>query len=808
MIMKNGMIYEGNWLEGIIQGYGEIKWPSGNIYKGEFKSNKINGNGYLIWFDSSEKYIGQWTETYQNGLGIHIWYEPKGEQKFLRNRYVGEWRSGFRHGYGVFFYSNGSKYEGMWDQNYKHGFGVFTFHDGSQYVGRFHNDRMIDFNTNGLYIPGTLNKIADPNRNINSASTKGPASITQPKKNYPPSQTSSSLKLINENEEKINILNQNERKNLNFNRLEEIPESSETISMSATRNNLISNLNQNSQTVANNIAGHNPNENAAKPKDNLTVSNKQNNVKEPELNQYKTTLDLTDLIECDPDLENSMKEVENILLRHLTEMKSWYKIYTSKEKDNKEDGNYFSVNASIQQIQEINKTTNNFNEFELVHKQSTNNLMVMNTSIEGLINNDFGFCMELKDLWKFIRDSFILSSDFSLASFNRIFFKGPKNYIEMFMCPEELDNKLFYEYIYMMINKSKEDFLIKFKYYFEKTKKAETGELTTDNNSKDIRETIKEKELKNQKPSDIEVIFDLHSKHQVILLRQFYEAIVRMAYLRYFSINQPLHIKLNSLIENFIKQNMTLKKTAPIRKSNNATITDSSLNISILDMKVKNIESSMESYIIHNEKRLKILFKSIYLKSTHAIKKFDMTITYRFFYNNFVLNSNLLREFLEDKFKFIELINIYHRDKIIITEENKTSIEVFSYIESLLDCEFIFFEFCEMIFYITKKYSLIKHVKESSSEILKHLYDLIEMKEDAIANDIKNVYFYPKLDHHRTFERMIELKRQKEDEEKRKKMEFKRVELERKLMSIEDLNVMPEPTKYEESQSDESENDF
>ena len=70
-----------------------------------------------------------------------------------------------------------------------------------------------------------------------------------------------------------------------------------------------------------------------------------------------------------------------------------------------------------------------------------------------------------------------------------------------------------------------------------------------------------------------------------------------------------------------------------------------------------------------------------------------MTITYRFFYETFVIKSKILKEFLEDKLSFIGLINIYHKDKFIITEENKNSKELFAYAENLLDCEFIFFEF-------------------------------------------------------------------------------------------------------------------
>jgi len=111
---RSDMTYEGEWKMGRISGKGKIKWSNGNIYEGQFKLNHIDGNGYMVWYDLLEKYIGNWKNDKQNGLGMHIWYEPKGELKEMRNRYVGEWADGIREGYGVFFYSNGATYEGEW----------------------------------------------------------------------------------------------------------------------------------------------------------------------------------------------------------------------------------------------------------------------------------------------------------------------------------------------------------------------------------------------------------------------------------------------------------------------------------------------------------------------------------------------------------------------------------------------------------------------------------------------------------------------------------------------------------------------
>ncbi len=40
----------------------------------------------MIWFNSNEKYIGQWVDGMLQGKGIYIWYENKGEFKYLLNR--------------------------------------------------------------------------------------------------------------------------------------------------------------------------------------------------------------------------------------------------------------------------------------------------------------------------------------------------------------------------------------------------------------------------------------------------------------------------------------------------------------------------------------------------------------------------------------------------------------------------------------------------------------------------------------------------------------------------------------------------
>ena len=97
----------------------------------------------MNWVQTKEKYYGFWDDNRQNGLGVHIWLELKGEGKFLRNRYEGEWDSGQRHGYGVFYYANGSKYEGTWSRNANDGYALFIDETGKERLAMFKEDKIV-----------------------------------------------------------------------------------------------------------------------------------------------------------------------------------------------------------------------------------------------------------------------------------------------------------------------------------------------------------------------------------------------------------------------------------------------------------------------------------------------------------------------------------------------------------------------------------------------------------------------------------------------------------------------------------------
>jgi len=135
----------------------------------------------MIWKEAGEKYIGQWNNNIQNGMGMHIWYETQNQAKYLRNRYVGTWKDGSREGYGIFFYSNGAKYEGFWKNNNKYGHGEYTFIDGTSYSGSFLDNRMAEFNEHGLYPLEASQNDKDHSRESSLTGVKNVVKLSQAK---------------------------------------------------------------------------------------------------------------------------------------------------------------------------------------------------------------------------------------------------------------------------------------------------------------------------------------------------------------------------------------------------------------------------------------------------------------------------------------------------------------------------------------------------------------------------------------------------------------------------------------------------
>eukprot|EP00013_Stygamoeba_regulata_P011819 CAMPEP_0177686606 /NCGR_PEP_ID=MMETSP0447-20121125/33661_1 /TAXON_ID=0 /ORGANISM="Stygamoeba regulata, Strain BSH-02190019" /LENGTH=334 /DNA_ID=CAMNT_0019196745 /DNA_START=160 /DNA_END=1164 /DNA_ORIENTATION=- len=130
-------VYNGEFADDKINGYGTLQWSTGMKYTGEWVDNKFEGRGTLVW-KNGKKYEGSWRQSKPHGCGILTY--TRDDQ---RNRcyYKGDWRDGKRYGHGVMEWTNHARYEGNWRKGKRYGYGVHSFPNGERYMGNWRNGR-------------------------------------------------------------------------------------------------------------------------------------------------------------------------------------------------------------------------------------------------------------------------------------------------------------------------------------------------------------------------------------------------------------------------------------------------------------------------------------------------------------------------------------------------------------------------------------------------------------------------------------------------------------------------------------------
>ena len=865
-IMKRGnMTYEGDWREGRIWGNGRIKWENGNLYEGEFRMNHIEGNGYMVWYDLLEKYIGKWKNDKQNGLGMHIWYEPKGELKEMRNRYVGEWEDGIRQGYGVFFYSNGATYEGEWKNNMKHGFGIMKFEDGNKYIGRFEEDRILDKDNqlslemvNKLLEEYKLNKINEikeiKEENLDESKNKVNSinNIYQiVKKNneksevnsVSPSQKKNDIKKLksistNKNNSKINVNPINSKDTSKIqpnNKSKEKSSAKETSRITEEKNQIKSNL-----KAINNVSNNNNNNNISIIGSNTKygsfdslskVKNIQNqNSKIP---RFIPIFDLSDLIQEDPSISSDLPEISKVILRNLSFLKTIYRYLNKISKtdliNEETNSSKLIIRDDLKPLDSPNtkKKSNSLNKSSIkkVGKQVINpTVLSINTNkknkIEDNIRSDeLSFCISILDLWFFLREGGVLNENVSICEFNRLFALGNNAFKEAYQIPEDINEpKEIYDYIYNKINETKNNFIYKynkyFQYYYRDSK---------------IPKSMRPKKANSNNKNNNNKIFNteyIHDKRRIILPRIFHESLIRAALLLYSNSkdkeerNMKLSKKLQKLLNILIPSGLKKRNTGSFRSSHSKL--EQSFNTSIAVIESKN---KIQEYHLSSEfmslffTELKNLFNKFYLLTNINKPKIgDKTIQYRDFYNKIVLyknnekKENLIRKLIPNKFIFIELITNYFKDKTnLINEEYKNdSTKLYDYVNNLFCREMIEYEFNELIFLICKKYFLSKNLRGTYNEykeIIDYIGNIISKLE--IPKNNRKKYFYPILNSHIIKQRLIDEENARIEAEKRRKKERERYIRERTLMDREEKeNAFNEKNTNEDEESEDDEDDI
>lgn len=191
MTFSEGSTYEGDYVDGKMEGEGRLIFSSGLIYTGQVKNNAFNGQGEII-FEDGLIYTGEIKDnnphgdgkmTYPNGrILTGKWHKNKivvqakwikNRQKIFtgtmtdsngRNAVTGNWMNAETlnpiiskkigdnryegeiclnkakpHGFGKIYFENGDVYEGNWKNGKMHGKGIYKYSDGKIFEGNWNN---------------------------------------------------------------------------------------------------------------------------------------------------------------------------------------------------------------------------------------------------------------------------------------------------------------------------------------------------------------------------------------------------------------------------------------------------------------------------------------------------------------------------------------------------------------------------------------------------------------------------------------------------------------------------------------------
>ena len=150
----SGYIYEGNWVDGKPCGKGKLTFEYDNkissVEEGEFKNDKLNGQGKRTYYNDDGKtislcYEGNFTNGKLNGQGKETLYGDDG--KTISTIKEGEFKNDELNGQGKWtLYINGgvySVYEGEWVNGKRNGQGTRTYADGTVQSGTWKNDGFV-----------------------------------------------------------------------------------------------------------------------------------------------------------------------------------------------------------------------------------------------------------------------------------------------------------------------------------------------------------------------------------------------------------------------------------------------------------------------------------------------------------------------------------------------------------------------------------------------------------------------------------------------------------------------------------------
>lgn len=124
----DGSVYRGNVGNEHLQGQGKLTSPNGDYYEGEFKANQMTGQGRLVSID---------THIYNGGVKNGL-FDGQGEITYeYGDKYVGQFKDGHLHGKGVYSSDDGRVFSGEFIEGAFTGQGSFKDGEGNTHVGQF-----------------------------------------------------------------------------------------------------------------------------------------------------------------------------------------------------------------------------------------------------------------------------------------------------------------------------------------------------------------------------------------------------------------------------------------------------------------------------------------------------------------------------------------------------------------------------------------------------------------------------------------------------------------------------------------------
>ena len=127
----NEYLYKGIFKDFQKEGFGE-EFFEGNKYKGEFKEDKKNGKGIMI-FKNNDIYKGEFYNDIINGYGKYIW-------KNKNKEYSGNFLNGRINGNGFLKWGNNLYYKGFFNNGVKEGKGELGYLNKNKFYFDFKND--------------------------------------------------------------------------------------------------------------------------------------------------------------------------------------------------------------------------------------------------------------------------------------------------------------------------------------------------------------------------------------------------------------------------------------------------------------------------------------------------------------------------------------------------------------------------------------------------------------------------------------------------------------------------------------------